>query len=409
MKDNREPYYYEDVIDLRELVQTLLDYKWVVVGVTLLAALAAFLVSTFYLPPQYQASSFVTLTEPIIRAELDPSIQVSPNLPDTDGLAELAEADAMIRVVSKDLGLKVEDLRSFEWQASMQGQSQLKLQVTAPTADFAAEAANRWAELMVSHLNDLYGTGDQTLETLEREVKLAKEEWTTAQTALEDYLPQSRVDVLEVRLAERKDLLSDTLTRIGYNQDLIRDIQALMAQVDNLKSEQDLSTGNALSIIALQQRASGGISGAQFQLQGGDIMGEEYTVKEGTEELDSLRSAILDQNREMQEELVDIEKSVLNISQELESERFAVEQLKEERDLARTAYTALANQLEETKITQAQEEHSAKVGVEAVVPEIKSGPRMMMNTALAGLIGMFLSIGGVLIADWWISDKEIRD
>ena len=406
MKDNREPYYYEDVIDLRELVQTLLDYKWVVVGVTLLAALAAFLVSTFYLPPQYQASSFVTLTEPIIRAELDPSIQVSPNLPDTDGLAELAEADAMIRVVSKDLGLKVEDLRSFEWQASMQGQSQLKLQVTAPTADFAAEAANRWAELMVSHLNDLYGTGDQTLETLEREVKLAKEEWTTAQTALEDYLPQSRVDVLEVRLAERKDMLSDTLTRIEYNQDLVRDIQTLKAQVDNLKSEQDLSTGKALSIIALQQRASGGISGAQFQIQGGEILGAEYTLEEGMEELDGLLSAILNQNREIQEELTAIEESILNFSQELESERFAVEQLKQERDLARTAYTALANQLEETKITQAQEEHSAKVGVEAVVPHTYVNPNEWLNMALAGLIGFFVTIGFVLIHDWWEDENH---
>mgnify|MGYP006280687255 CR=1 FL=1 len=406
MNDNREPYYYEDVIDLRELVKTLLDYKWIIVGVTLLAALAAFLVSTFYLPPQYQASSFVTLTEPIIRAELDPSIQVSPNLPDTEGLAELAEADAMIRVVSKDLGLKVEDLRSFEWQASMQGQSQLKLQVTAPTADFAAEAANRWAELMVSHLNDLYGTGDQTLETLEREVKLAKEEWTTAQTALEDYLPQSRVDVLEVRLAERKDMLSDTLTRIEYNQDLVRDIQTLKAQVDNLKSEQDLSTGKALSIIALQQRASGGISGAQFQIQGGEILGAEYTLEEGMEELDGLLSAILNQNREIQEELTAIEESILNFSQELESERFAVEQLKEERDLARTAYTALANQLEETKITQAQEEHSAKVGVEAVVPHTYVNPNEWLNMALAGLIGFFVTIGFVLIHDWWEDENH---
>ena len=406
MKDNREPYYYEDVIDLRELVQTLLDYKWVVVGVTLLAALAAFLVSTFYLPPQYQASSFVTLTEPIIRAELDPSIQVSPNLPDTAGLAELAEADAMVRVVSTDLGLKVEEVRAFEWQASMQGQSQLMLQVTAPTADFAAEAANRWAELMVSHLNDLYGTGDQTLETLEREVKLAKEEWTTAQTALEDYLPQSRVDVLEVRLAERKDMLSDTLTRIEYNQDLVRDIQTLKAQVDNLKSEQDLSTGKALSIIALQQRASGGISGAQFQIQGGEILGAEYTLEEGMEELDGLLSAILNQNREIQEELTAIEESILNFSQELESERFAVEQLKQERDLARTAYTALANQLEETKITQAQEEHSAKVGVEAVVPHTYVNPNEWLNMALAGLIGFFVTIGFVLIHDWWEDENH---
>ncbi len=31
--------YYEDVIDLRELVETLLKYKWIILAATLLAAL----------------------------------------------------------------------------------------------------------------------------------------------------------------------------------------------------------------------------------------------------------------------------------------------------------------------------------------------------------------------------------
>jgi len=401
MNDNREPYYNEDVIDLRELVQTLLDYKWVIACVSLLAALAAFLVSTFFLPPQYQASSFVTLTEPIIQVELDPSIQNLPNLPDTGSVADLAEADAFVLEVSNNLEFKKEDVRSLDWQASMQNQSQLKLQVTASSPEYVVEAANRWAEIMINRLNNLYGIGDRNLVTLEREVQKAKEDWTAVQTALEDCLLDSRVEVLEVKLAEKKEMLSETLTRIEYNQDLIRDIQALKAQVDNLDSKQDLSTGKALSIIALQQRASGGISGAQFQLQGGETLGAEYTVEEGIEELDGLLSAILNQNTKMQEELSAIEESIQNLSQELESERFKLEQLKQERDLERIAYTALANQLKRAKITQAQEGRPAKLGAKAVKPKTPEGPNERLNTALAGMIGFFVTIGFVLIYDWW--------
>ncbi len=88
MAENKpqDPYYYGDVIDLRELIRTLLKHKWIITTATLLAALVAFLVSIFLLSPRYQASAYVTLTEPVVQMDLDTGIQVSPVMPDTEAL-----------------------------------------------------------------------------------------------------------------------------------------------------------------------------------------------------------------------------------------------------------------------------------------------------------------------------------
>jgi len=407
MNDNREPYYYEDVIDLREVVQTLLDYKWVILGVTLLAALGTFLVSSFLIAPQYQASAYVTLTEPIIRAELDPSIQVSPVFPETEGLAEMVEADALMDEVVVGLGLEnyFEENR-MEMAASLQGQRQIKLQVTADDPERAARIANTWADVTVHHLNDLYGTGEGTLETLEDEVSSAREKWEAAQNRLEDYLPQSQVESLEVQLQEQKESLARHLNEVEANQLLISDVEAVLAQMDGKEADSKLSTGAALSIIALQQRVAGGVRGSQFQIQGNDIFGVGYTAAEGRQDLGRLISAVQTQNSELLDEMEDIRVSIGELSSTLEGERFQVEKLTQERDLARSAYTALASQLEETRITQAQEERSARVGVYARAPKKASGPRLIMNSGLAGLVGVFLAFGGVLVFDWWTSSED---
>jgi len=53
MAENRtQDSYYDDVIDLRELIQTLINYKWIITITTLLSALVAFLISAFLLLEQ---------------------------------------------------------------------------------------------------------------------------------------------------------------------------------------------------------------------------------------------------------------------------------------------------------------------------------------------------------------------
>ena len=61
-------------------------------------------------------------------------------------------------------------------------------------------------------------------------------------------------------------------------------------------------------------------------------------------------AAISDQNEELSSEIDALGARISALVVTLEAEQFKVDQLSQERDLARTAFTALANQLEETRI-----------------------------------------------------------
>lgn len=401
------PDYYENVIDLRQLVKIVLNYKWIIIGVTVIAALVSFLISAFVLSPKYEANAYVTLIEPIITAELEYSIQVSPALPETGALAELAEADAVIDQVAVSLNLLdyIEENKP-DMAASLQGESQLHLQVTATDPEIAAQIANGWAQEMVLRINDLYGIGSSTIGVLESEVQKAKDNWNIAQESLETYLPQSQMEILEVQLAEQKNSLARYLNRIEGNRILISDGEVLKSQLADLDKDHKLSTGSALSVIALQQRAAGGISGTQFQFQADQVLGQGYLVEAGKNDIERLIGALKTQNEEFTAELTIIEEGIGELSAALESEKHKVELLTQVRDLARNAYIALANQLKETRITQSQEEHSAKIGAEAIIPRKESASNLPLNTGLAAILGGMMAVCVVIIYAWWVEDEE---
>lgn len=402
MTDHQNLAQYEKIIDVKKIIRALLHYKWLIIGASFLGALAAFLVSSNLVSSKYEASSYVIFTEAFITAELDSSIQVSPSMPDTGALDKLAEADDVIRKISEVLNLDLlSEENKVELVATLQGKSQLHLQVTATDPELAAQIANTWGAEMVLLLNELYGTGEQTIAGLKVEVQRAKEQWSQTQRVLEEYLPGSKVEVLEVQLNAAKNNLNAYLVKIELNGLLISDAETLQKQLDVFNPGDILPTENVLYLIALKQRTAGGISGTQFQFQGVEILGKNYTVEEGRNSIKEFISAIEDQNSSLTTELSTLEQSISNLSVELESEMFKVEQLSQERDLTRNAYNALANQLEETRITQAQDEHFAQIGAQAVVPLKPSGPRKLMNTGLAGVIGFLLSVSLVFVWDWW--------
>lgn len=61
VSDPREQAYWDDEIDLRQLVETLLRHKWVIVGLVVAATAVAGIYSYFILPPRYEAVMTVAL------------------------------------------------------------------------------------------------------------------------------------------------------------------------------------------------------------------------------------------------------------------------------------------------------------------------------------------------------------
>ncbi len=411
----QDPNYYEDVIDLRELAKTLLKYKWIIVLTTILSAIAAFLFSKFLLTPKYEAIAHIGITHPSFEVDLEPSINNPPPLGDyrvfieiTKPLPEFAEAVEVWLSVCEvmDLTCLGEGNDKPKLKAELLGTSQLKLTVTSEDPERSAEFVNLWAGEIIERWNLYYGSGMIDLIQLEEEVTQSLEAWNTAQKALEDYLPESQVDVAEVQLSHAKEELARYLNEIESNEGIIRDADFLDVRLSEQGQLGKLLIGDALSLVGLLQRTSGGVSGTQFQISGTDIYGQEYTVADARKILTGLVSAMETQNEDIEIHLVALEGEINYLALEWETERNKIRKLELERDRAQNTYQALAGYLDETVIALEYNGQAAYYAARAVVPQETSGQPTIVLVALAIIVGLVLSTGGVFVFSWWTSEEE---
>jgi len=393
---------FSQVMELRAIIRLFLKHKWFVIIFTAVLTACAILSSMYLITPRYSSSAFVTLIEPIINAEFEFSIQISPSMPDSQALAEVVETDEINRAVVEELAMEEYfQGKKPSLEASLRGKSQLLLTASDADPDIAADLANTWAEVVVNRLNDVYGSGEFSQADFEVIVKTARIKWEQTQEDLENYLPGSKVSTLEVELSQIRNKLARYFNRIEDNIVLIEDVMSLDNRLTELNSYDNLPFGEALSLIAMQQRMSGGISGAEFQVEGFNLLGEEYKVAEARETITALILSLQEQNLHLQDEIDMIKEEIAQVSVDLESEKHQLERLTQERDLARDAYIALSNQMEENRITSAGDASVAKISSPAIVPTNPSGTSKMIIIALAGIAGLALSSLSILIHEWW--------
>ncbi len=99
------PYVPDDEIDLRELVRTLWGMRWVILGVTAVATLAAAVVSLYVLPPVYESRTYIQLSEHSAPAYATPQAasRVLTNVPflrpiaARHGITDDRELEGMVR------------------------------------------------------------------------------------------------------------------------------------------------------------------------------------------------------------------------------------------------------------------------------------------------------------------------
>jgi uncharacterized protein involved in exopolysaccharide biosynthesis len=204
--------YIDDEIDLREIVLMLWKGKWWIIGVSLLLAVVVYGYSKLALPKQYEATALVVITRPSFSANLDPLIQTNPQLPDVKALADLALVDDLVLAVYQapevasliEADLPLSSLKG-QLKASLVGTNQIRLTVTDTSPQRAATLANAWAEQLTMRLNALFGTDLANVTELQAQASQARLDWDSAEQARMEYMPQSQVDALEVRLQQARD------------------------------------------------------------------------------------------------------------------------------------------------------------------------------------------------------------
>ena len=164
MAGQEEQLHTGERVDIKGLILPLWRAKWIILGITLIVGLIAFLISPYLIPERYKATAIVTITDPDMNAEFV-----------VRGLPQIAKSNELITLTLTELGITdLESQRSLKFVTTMQDKGQLMLEARADNPALAAEAANTWAEVVHEKISNVIGTSEDILHALEEEVTLAE-------------------------------------------------------------------------------------------------------------------------------------------------------------------------------------------------------------------------------------------
>ncbi len=421
-------------------LMSILRARWslvlLVVVLTTLTALAVSLV----MPKKYVASASV-----VIDAKPDPvTALIYP------GLASPAYVNTQVDVISSDrVALRVvRDLRLTEvpdlrerWQ-DQGGEGSMELWVVdflranmevkpskesnvltvsfrSPSAETAATLANAFVKAYIATTLDLrVEPARQYAGYFDQQAKGALERLEAARAKLSAYerehgiiASDERLDVENARLAE----LSTQLVTL----------QALASESGSRQGQAARGADSLPDVLSnpVVSQLKADVSRAEAQLQ-------QLSTRYGDNhpQVIEARAAVADTRNKLNAEVRRVTNSVSatnNINRQRESEaraqldaqRAKVVKLKEARDeagglmreteSAQRAYENITQRLTQTSLESQSTQSNVNLLTEAMPPSKPSSPKVLLNTALAFVVGVILAVGLALLLE--LRDRKVRD
>jgi len=460
----------EEEIDLREYVAVLIrHWKWIA-ALAILAAVVAFVVSLL-MPPTYEAEAAiavvrvrtdVTFTSQMVTLSED---ELANRAMDVNArrtaLVALATSNDVAVQVLDEIGdrLEPDERNVLDLLATVEASNEgdlISIKVRHGDPNTAAATANAWARSYERHVNTLYGTVGDLDATIVTQVKAAEETYNAAQAALEAFLGDNRIAVLEREIAARQELLQVYQTALNdaqtqpvslemstrrqvledYYKEMqeierwLADLRALRAQVERTSTSLASRVGNALALIFLQSQALGGVGNLPVQLQIDLTAGQSEGVElgdvdtlievlearrtEARDQIDTLAAALVTEgpsevivgsDNPLNLRIAALDVEILALQEKLETERAREQNLQQARDLAWSTYQTLTQKQAEVGIASQVTGTEVRLAASALPPKDPGSPRKLLNTAVAGALGLMLGVFGAFAIEWWQGDE----
>ncbi len=404
----------EDEIDLRELALTLWRGKWVIIFATLGMAVVALLIS-LALPKQYEASASLVITQPKIQQKGQEGLLFVAEVPDLKTIATLARSAAVFQALAADPEIQTawnaETNTPLVWQTlagkgsvSSVGKNGLQLKVKDTDPQRAALIANRWAAQVAKQINATYGIA-ATVSQMTATVEAANRAYQAAEKAYTQALAQDRQAALSTQLERVKGDLSCVLARRSNIQRLQIDLRAFSSYLQNLSTDATLTPGDVLAFATLQQRVlatkicMADTTSIQTQWQATGLT--TLTVSQALARVKEMQSVLEARAAALPDQQSRLEEQIRQLQQALEKESARLREIKSQRDTAWSVYHALAHLQAQGKALDMSVNKAASVSAQAVAPTRPSSPHIVMNVALAAVLGAMLGVVGVFVAGWW--------
>lgn len=395
-------------IDLRPYLLALISHWWQIAAITLVAAVAAFLLSSLG-DPTYEAAALVAVTEPRYVLQFDPRFQtVSDIKPASQAYPELAVSDDVLSDLLASLNPRPANIQSINQLRGILSaepgadRSLVRLVARSTDAAEAARIANAWAELFVVRADRLYsGHTEEQVSFFEDQLAQAEAEVAAAEEALIEFQARNRASTIQNWLNSYRITQADYLTKqvaIGY---LLQDIQGLRSQLEERPATAGTNTADSVALIMLQLNSLDTPAGPVLQL---DVSGAGFPAAQGVAEqiayLDGLERAAEAKLVQIEGWLADVEPQILDLQRQLQEVTAEEAALLRDQEVATATYLTLANKLEEARIASEDTIGEVQLASRAAVPEEPVGGKRLLNTAVGGAIGLLLGALGAFVLAW---------
>jgi len=155
----------EETISLQELFQVLKKRAKLIVSITIIAALAMGVFSSFFITPMYQASSQILVNQSESENNLYNSNQVSTNVQLINTYNVIIKSPAVLQTVIRelDLDLTIEELDERISVSSANNSQVMNIDVKDESFLTAANIANKTAQVFKGKIVDIMNVNNVTI------------------------------------------------------------------------------------------------------------------------------------------------------------------------------------------------------------------------------------------------------
>ena len=405
---------YEDEIDLRRYVRSVIkNIHWIALCAIICATVA--LSVSFALPSSYDASALVAITKPRYQLEFDSRLATTQQVQPYRAYPEIAlSGDVLTAVIAARESWpngtpSVESLRGRLDAANTADPSLIRLSVQGKDSEDAAWIANLWAEAFVERVEAIYGQGGHIqVDFFTAQLARAEADLEAAEAALIDYQSVNDVAILQNRLNSTTQTHADYLSSQRRAAYLIQDVRNLQAQLAGQPSNYEASLADQMTALLLQIKAFNAQSESpiQFHLASPESI-SNLTLAQQIAFLDDLVQILEQHSESATSYMSDVEPQILILQRQLQEKQTDQERLMRVRNITRESVLALASKVQESRIAAEDNGGEAIIASRATVPTQANNPGKMMVTAVAGILGGGLAVGGVFVLDWWQDEEEV--
>lgn len=414
-------------ISLRELIEILIKQKKIIAIITIVAIIVSGIISFFILDPIYQAKTILMASGMNTKAANGAETKGIEDILDNisrypqmtiEAYKEQIKNPQILDQVIKELKLDEKDinrvtLRNIIDLSTIKDTNLITITVKNSDKLLATNIANTIAKKFTIHVSDLAKTqAEKSSNYVKTQMEIEKAKLDEALVEYKEYLSQPQgLDELKSEIASKTDLITDyKASLIGLDVELKKASASLEANKKALSNldekivlKKSILDDSLISNIAIEKSKEGIETLSKISMETEEI-NEVYQTLKSTIIVDETRlSELTTEKSAKQKATNDISLELEELQAKLADNQYKDDIIKQKVNFAQSTYESFLNKYEETRILKSSDIGEASIIIvsPAVEPLTPIGPNKKLNVAIAGVLGLMISVFAAFFIEYW--------